>query len=261
MREETAVAKVSVCIEMLFTEVDFCQRPAKVAEVGLKAVEFWGAEGKDIGRLKDACEQAGVAVAAMLGPAPFALIKEHSARTLVREMRDVARIAHELRVPTLIATVGNRRARVPARRQTDTIVRNLKAIAPVAQDEGLRLALEPLNTLVDHKGYFLQYSEDARRIVERVGSPAVGLLYDVYHMQIMEGNLIETIRRMADVIYHVHVADVPGRHEPGTGEINYANVLQALEATGYAGYCGFEFKPTSDSAASVQRALRACRLV
>ena len=97
--------------------------------------------------------------------------------------------------------------------------------------------------------------------MDRVGSPAVGLLYDVYHMQIMEGNLIETIRQNAGVIYHVHVADVPGRNEPGTGEINYANVLKAVDEVGYTGYCGFEFRPSDSSEAALRRAKDACGLV
>jgi len=124
----------------------------------------------------------------------------------------------------------------------------------------VRLAVEPLNTLVDHVGYFLDSSEEGLRIVEEVASPAVGLLYDVYHMQIMEGNLIATIRRNVDAIYHVHIGDVPGRHEPGTGEINYANVLRALDEAGYDGWCGMEFSPSDSSAAALDKARRACGL-
>ena len=243
---------------MLFTEVDFCDRPAKVAEAGLNAVEFWGTEGKDIERLKAACDSAGVGVATFCGPAAFNMVKLHPAKKLIEEMKRLSDIARKLGATTLIITTGNRRKGVPASTHVNAIVRNLKAIAPVAADNGLKLALEPLNTLVDHKGYFLEHTAQGRRIVESVDSPAVGLLYDVYHMQIMEGNLIETIGRNVDVIYHVHVADVPGRYEPGTGEINYANVLMALDKAGYAGWCGMEFRPTDNSAAAVARARRAC---
>ena len=253
--------RVSVCIEMIFTEVDLYERPAKVAEAGLGAIEFWGTTGKDIERLKAACDEAGVAVAGFIGLASGKpLVERQLAKDLRHTMRQGAKTAKTLGVTTFIVTVGNVLAGVPARRQVSNIVRALKAVAPVAEDKGISLAVEPLNTLVDHVGYFLDRTAPGREIVERVDSPAVGLLYDVYHMQIMEGNLIETIRRNADILKHVHIADVPGRMEPGTGEINYANVLKAIDQVGYRGYCGFEFRPSDNSAAALMRAKAACGL-
>jgi len=80
-----------------------------------------------------------------------------------------------------------------------------------------------------------------------VDSPRLKLLYDIYHMQVMEGNIIHTLTSNLDVIGHVHVADVPGRHEPGTGELDYANIFKALQEAGYDGYVGFEFEPTVSS--------------
>jgi len=254
------VAKVSVCIEMLLTEVDLYERPAKAAELGFGAVEFWGVAGKDLGRLKAACDDAGVAVGCFLGPAGVVMVQENPAGAVQKAMKEAVGVASQLDTRTMIVTVGNALEGVPSETQTDNIVSNLKALAPIAEDAGLKLAVEALNTLVDHAGYFLDHTADARAIVDRVGSPAVGLLYDVYHMQIMEGNLIETIRRNVDVIHHVHVADVPGRMEPGTGEINYANVFRALDEAGYEGYCGFEFRPSDNSAAALARAKVACGL-
>ena len=255
------MARVSVCIEMIFTEVDLYDRPARVAEAGLGAIEFWGTTGKDIDRLKAACDEAGVAVAGFIGLASGKpLVERQLAKDLRRAMRQGAKTAKKLGATTLIVTVGNALKEVPAKRQMNNIVRGLKAVAPVAEDKGISLAVEALNTLVDHVGYFLDRTAAGREIVERVDSPAVGLLYDAYHMQIMEGNLTETIRRNADILKHVHLADVPGRMEPGTGEINYANVLRAVDEVGYRGYCGFEFKPSDNSAAALMRAKAACGL-
>ena len=256
------MARISVCIEMLFTEFDLYERPAKVAEAGFGAVEFWGTEGKDIDRLRAACEKAGVEVAGCIGLASGKpLVERQLAKDLRRAMRQGAKTAKKLGASTLIVTVGNTLEGIPAKRQVNNIVRGLKAVAPIAEDKGIALAVEPLNTLVDHAGYFLDRTAAGREIVERVDSPAVGLLYDVYHMQIMEGNLIQTIRRNADILKHVHLADVPGRMEPGTGEINYANVLKAVDEVGYQGYCGFEFRPSDNSAAALMRARTACGLV
>lgn len=254
------MAKVSVCIEMLLTEHDLYERPAKAAELGFRAIEFWGAAGKDLGKLKAACDEANVAVAGFVGPCAFAMVERHSDEELAAAMDESARAAHLLAAKTLIITTGNSQEGMSPAQHVDNIVANLKALGPHAEREGLKLAVEMLNTLVDHKGYFLDHTAQGREIVDRVGSPAVGLLYDAYHMQVMEGNLIQNIRDNVDVLYHVHVADVPGRFEPGSGEINYANVLKALDEAGYEGYCGYEFRPTDNSAAALTRAKAACGL-
>jgi hydroxypyruvate isomerase len=130
-------------------------------------------------------------------------------------------------------------------------------IAPLAEKAGVTLVLEPLNVYVDHPGYFLDGSAAGFDLVRAVGSPRIKLLYDIYHMQVMEGNIIQTLTSNLDVIGHVHVADVPGRHEPGTGELSYANIFEALRQAGYDKYVGFEFEPTvpSEEAAATSLAL------
>ena len=120
---------------------------------------------------------------------------------------------------------------------------------------GVTLVLEPLNVLHDHRGYYLWSSYEGFGIIEEVGSPAVKLLYDVYHQQISEGNLISNIKNNAHLIGHVHIADVPGRHQPGTGEINYKNVFAALDSAGYEGYTGMEFSPVGTSADAVKQTI------
>ena len=113
------------------------------------------------------------------------------------------------------------------------------------------VVLEPLNVLVDHRGYFLSSSEESFRIIEAVGSANVKLLYDVYHQQITEGNLISTIEKNIRKIGHFHIADVPGRHEPGTGEINYANVIRKIAESEYNGFIGLEYRPLRTSEESL----------
>jgi len=115
--------------------------------------------------------------------------------------------------------------------------------------------MEPLNTMVDHAGYFLASTDEGFEFIRRIGSPAVKLLFDIYHQQITEGNLINNITRHVDLIGYLHVADVPGRHEPGTGEINYLNVLRAAKGAGYTGLVGLEYEPSGEPMAS----LKACR--
>ncbi len=116
--------------------------------------------------------------------------------------------------------------------------------------------LEPLNSLVDHRGYFLDQPDTAAAIVREVAHPNAALLFDIYHMQIMRGNVIETIRASLDVIRHFHSAGVPGRHELDTGELDYPRIVEAIADAGYSGCFGLEYFPAGDSAASLTRMRR-----
>ncbi|MFZ2014706.1 MAG: TIM barrel protein, partial [Nocardioides sp.] len=136
------------------------------------------------------------------------------------------------------------------------LVENLKRAAEVVEPLGISLCLEALNTLVDHAGYFLNSARLGFEVVREVGSPQVKLLYDVYHMQIMEGNLIATINEHVGAIGHFHSAGVPGRHELFTGELDYRNIIKAVDAAGYQGYFGLEYWPTYDQRQSLADTLK-----
>ena len=142
------------------------------------------------------------------------------------------------RVVTLIT--GNETPGLSRDKQKKNVIEALKRGAEILEGTDLTIALEPLNVLVDHKGYFLSTSSEAAEIVKAVGSPHVRMLFDIYHQQITEGNLINNIRRYFDLIAHFHIGDAPGRKEPGTGEINYRNVLKAIHDTGYTGILAME---------------------
>jgi hydroxypyruvate isomerase len=152
--------------------------------------------------------------------------------------------------------VGQEIPEKPRHEQRANIVAALKAGAPIAEEAGVTLVLEPLNVLVNHKGYYLATSAEAFDILREVDSPNVKLLFDIYHQQITEGNLIANITANIGLIGHFHAADNPGRNELGTGEINYANVFKAIAATGYAGYVGLEYLPLADPAETLRGALR-----
>ena len=137
----------------------------------------------------------------------------------------------------------------------ESVLEGLKMLAPLAGEAGVTLVLEPLNIYVDHPGYFLHSSEMGFKLIREINHPNIKLLFDIYHMQVMEGNLIEKLTHNLDLIGHIHVADVPGRHQPGTGEINYKNVLNAVKKAGYQGYVGFEFEPTVPSEKAAKEAL------
>lgn len=237
--------KVSCCVEMVLRDLPVADRIRKVADTGVEAVEFWGWRDKDLDALEAALTETGLPLAAFCAPGGM-LVNPGKEDEFVAGVEETVPIARRLHCRTLIVTTGQELPDVPRADQHAAIVAALKAAAPVVEANDLILVLEPLNVLVDHAGYYLATSAEGFRIVAEVGSPNVKLLYDIYHQQITEGNLIPTIRSHWEQIGHFHAADHPGRNEPGTGEINYLNVFAAIHRLGYAGYVGMEYRPTRD---------------
>ena len=258
--------KSSVCIEMIFTEYPFLERIEKAAEAGFDAVEFWNWDNKDLGGIKAAADRAGLAIASFQSNLGGTLIHPDHRESFVAGIEKSLGKAQEMGAPSLFLLtdeLGDDRsvrfqfAELSEDAKYHNVLDGLKMIAPLAEEAGVTLVLEPLNIHVDHPGYFLHRSAVGFDLVRAVESPRIKLLYDIYHMQVMEGNIIHTLISNLDVIGHVHVADVPGRHEPGTGELNYANIFKALRDAGYDRYVGFEFEPTisSEQAAAASLAL------
>jgi hydroxypyruvate isomerase len=146
---------------------------------------------------------------------------------------------------------GNVREGVSHAAQHDAIVGALRAAAPIATDGGVTLVLEPLNTALDHRGYFLSSTVEGLDIVEEVDSPAVRLLYDLYHSVMMDEQPAHVLAGRGHLVGHVHVADAPGRHEPGTGTIDFAAQLEAIRDAGYDGAIGLEFRPVAGTVAAL----------
>jgi len=224
---------------------------AEAAKRGFRAVEILSWKGLDLPRLRAEINRTGVVVSAILiqstDPQTQALIaNEHGmvhpdARdAFLTAIRETIAAAQIIGTKKIVVTTGNEIPGCPRSEQHDAVVRALRAAAPLAEAADIMLVLEPLNILVNHKGYYLTTTAESAAIIKEVGSPQVRVLYDVYHQQITEGNLINNIRAYIDVIGHIHVGDVPGRKEPGTGEINYRNVFKAIRDTGYDGFVVFE---------------------
>ena len=233
----------SVCIEAIYRDAPFIERIEKVAAVGMKAFEFWGWGNKDIDAIKATKDECGLEVAIFGADVGGALVDPSNRDKLPEALKRSVEAAHKLDCKRMLVTTGNEIEGVRRGAQHQSIVDGLKVAAEIVEDGGITLCLEPLNVLVNHKGYYLYSSEEGFQIVDAVGSPNVGLLFDIYHQQITEGNLIANITASIDKITHFHVADVPGRHEPGTGEINYRNVFRSISETGYDGFVGLEFWP------------------
>jgi len=177
---------------------------------------------------------------------------------LVGELEKALPIAAQQGVPNLIAMFGNRQGRSDEQ-ATQACVTGLRRIAPTAERHGVTICVELLNSKVDHKDYQGDRTAFGANIIEAVGSPRVKLLYDIYHMQIMEGDVIRTIRQHAAHIGHFHTGGVPGRHElDDTQELNWHAVARAIADTGFAGYVAHEFVPTRDPLRSLKEAVEVC---
>lgn len=243
----------SACIEMLFTEAPFLDRIDKAAQNGFQAVEFWNWDNKDLKAIKQRAEACGVEVAVFQSNLGGTLIDAKDRARFVAGIKTSLAKAAEYGVKRLFLLTDELGAdrsvkplpyAVTPAEKYECVLAGLRELAPLAEQADVTLVLEPLNSLVDHKGYFLDHAAPGFELVKAVGSPNLRLLYDIYHMQVMEGNIIATLERNIDWIGHIHVADVPGRHQPGTGELNYRNILRALERLNYQGLVGFEFEPT-----------------
>src|SRR6266576_5627537 len=177
---------------------------------------------------------------------------------LVGELERALPLAAQHGVPNLIAMFGNRQGRSDAQ-ATEACVTGLRRIAPAAERHGVTICVELLNSKVDHKDYQGDHTAFGANIIEAVGSPRVKLLYDIYHMQIMEGDVIRTIREHASHIGHFHTGGVPGRHEiDDTQELNYRAVAEAIAGTGFSGYVAHEFVPTREPLTSLKQAVEVC---
>jgi len=161
-------------------------------------------------------------------------------------------------IPNIVVFSGNRAGLSDAEGIANCIT-GLKRVAPTAEKHGVTLCLEMLNSKVDHKDYQADHTAWAVEVVKGVASPRLKLLYDIYHMQIMEGNVIATIRANSQHIAHYHTGGVPGRAEiDDTQELNYRRVMQAIADTGYTGFVGQEFVPKRDPLTSLKQAFQIC---
>lgn len=242
--------KFSANLTMLFNEVGFLERFERAAKAGFKGVEYlfpyeWP---KEI--LAEKLEAHGLIQVLHNLPAGNWAQGERGIACIPgreREFQEGVRVAIEY-AKALGCTQVNCLVGIPPRDASPeqvrkTLVSNLRFAAQALGDEGIRLLIEPLNNQ-DIPGFYLVHTKDALKLMEEVDHPNLYLQYDVYHMQVMEGNLINTLRAHFNRILHIQIADSPGRGEPGTGEINFPNLFKALDDLGYPGWIGCEYKPS-----------------
>jgi hydroxypyruvate isomerase len=246
--------QLAVCSEMVFTGMPFVDRARRIDEMGF-AVEIWSWHDKDLRALAD----TGARFSSMTGYLRGDLIDPDTADEVVRTAELSIKAAETLGVPRLnlhTAELVDGKAARPRHRATGqmwlTALRTLERIGELGAAAGVTFCVENLNTIVDHPGVPLARAKDTLALVEGVGHPNVRMMLDLYHAQIGEGNLIELLRRCGDAIGEIQVADVPGRCEPGTGEIRYPAIAKTLRDIGFTGIVGMEAFASRDSVEALE---------
>ncbi|MPM29496.1 Hydroxypyruvate isomerase [bioreactor metagenome] len=254
--------RFSANIEMLCKNESFVDRIRTAKASGFDGIEFWSWENKDLRSIGLLCQELGLGISSISGDScEYALCDDTHSRPYIEYARASFEAAEQIGCSMVVlhsnaldnGVVVDSYEKVPSHRLFLSMAKTLTALSPYAQKAGITCVLEPLNIQVDHPGCLLHSLAEAALVVESVGSPSIRLLYDLYHMQIETGNLIANFDRFQPLIAHIHAADVPGRHEMGTGEINYTTVFSHLRSRGYGNWVAFELSPSE----SYEKAVKA----
>ena len=254
--------KTSVNIEVIYAELPWAERFAAAKNDGFDYIEFWNWDDKNLPEVKRLLDKNSLKISGMSGDGPFSMSDPVNKKDYIEFIEKSIEAAKIIDCPTLIIHSDSledepQYAKPLAGDYSFTtkicaMFDVLKTIAPMAEAAGITFALEALNTYKDHKRNFLDNTKMSVDLIRAVNSPNVKILYDAYHMYLVEGKIAETVEESLDAINYIHIADAPGRHEPGTGTINYRAFMKHLAKIGYKNVIGFELYPKSGTEAAVK---------
>jgi hydroxypyruvate isomerase len=260
MEDIMSSIKFAASIGFLFGEFPLTERIEKAREYGFDAVEFASWKDIDMEAVKKKCDETGIAISNFTGIVENQVVVPENYEACIKEFKDSLKAAKYLDCSNLVIhvnTVNSDMSVEPLPRQIsdeekdEAIYKVVNTIVPIAEENDITLSLEPLNTLVDHAGYYFERSDKAFELVEKIDSEKFKLLYDIYHMYIMGEKIISILEDKIGSIGYIHIADTDGRHEPGTGEIDYSSIYKKLLELGYSGYIGFEYIPSTTTEESL----------
>jgi hydroxypyruvate isomerase len=250
--------RFSANLTMQFNEVDFLNRFERAAKAGFKGVEYLFPYGWSKEQLVNELGRHGLQQVLHNLPAGDWQAGERGIACLPGregEFQDgvgkAIEYAKALKCPRLNCLVGKTPQGLSTEKIRQTLVNNLRFAAAAIEKEEIRFLIEPLNDR-DAPGFYLVHTWEALQLMKEINHPNLWLQYDIYHMQIMEGNLTKTIQENLGRIAHIQVADIPGRHEPGTGEINFTNLFRSIDEMGYDGWIGCEYTPAGKTEDGLQ---------
>jgi hydroxypyruvate isomerase len=256
--------KTTLMLEMLKGSIE--EEFELAAKAGFQSVEsltqYAAWSDADIERVKKVCRANRLTVDTVLAQQdwkkrPVSIVDPSHRETFLGDVRNAIAYSRKLDIPQISLTSGLSAAGLSQEQQWASLTEGIKRAADLIAAAKLTLLIEPLNSLVDHPGCFLTSAVDGLRLVKEINLPHVRLLFDLYHEQIMRGNIIRTLTEAQPYVSVFHVADNPGRNDPGTGEVYYPNVYDAIRKTGYNGYIGMEYHPLADPLASFTKSVKA----
>jgi hydroxypyruvate isomerase len=260
---------ICINIEPFFTDLPYVERIKRVRAIGFSAIEMWiynrtfdgtqlTPEAKDIGAISKVAKELHLDIGTFNinsrdGTNGGALITRGHQKTFEGRVREGISIAKQLNCKNMTILTGHCVEHLSHDRQKKSIIKGLEDILKIVEGQEITLLLEALNTSVDHPGYFLDSIDEAADIVKSIGHKHLKLLFDVYHIQVMSGNILQRIEKYLDLIGHIHFAGVPGRHEIFEGELNYLHILRFIEGLNYGEWVGLEYFPRLGSEESLMK--------
>lgn len=238
--------KFSLCLNTVYTQYDLYDRVRIAADQGFDGVEFWDVSEFDLHKMAEVCAKNEIRLANFNCYDAWEFNMCEPISVVLPNMRKSFEAGKILGAENILVLSGYSRYANPSCQKL-IMIENMKRIAELADEYEINVNLEPLNCIVEHKGIELTSSGDGFEIIKCVDSERVGLVFDIYHMQIMEGNIISNMVKNIKLIGHVHTAGCPGRHEHFMGENDYPNILGSIYKAGYNGYVGCEYFPSYDS--------------
>lgn len=245
----------SVCMPAVLRDKEIGEAMKAVKAAGYDHYEFWGWWNYDLDVYAKAQQETGLSLAAIC--TRFIPLTNPACRSDYLEgLRETIPVCRKLDCRTIISQVGNDIDGMTREAQHASIVEGLKACVPMLEEADMTLVIEPLNTRIDHVGYYLWSSREAYQIIDEVGSEHVKVLYDIYHQYVMNDVQVSDVVKNIDKIGHFHMAGYPGRHEPLVdSEIDYPAILSAIAGTGYTGSVGLEYFPVKDAVEGIKEFL------
>jgi len=253
--------KQSFCLPCFHKpEGDLARLLREAKAIGFQACEIWHRD-ESIDRIAALARENGLVLASMCGHKDWrnGLNKRENHDRIESELRASIEVAARLKIPGIICFSGPRQPETSPEQSIDTCAAGLRRCLPFAEEKGVTINMELLNSRVDHIGYEFDRTSWGVELVKRVGSDRFRILYDIYHAQIMEGDVIRTLRNNIALIAHIHTAGNPDRHDlDDEQELNYRAIARAIAATGYTGYLGHEFFPRGDPIEALRNAFALC---
>jgi len=259
-----ARAKITSSVMLWTLQGSLEARVEAAAHAGLQSVELTGEyagwSDAEIARVRKLCRSFNLGIDTLIATPdwnrrPVSMVDPSQRDNFLADVRTAITFAKKLEIPQIILMSGNAIAGRTHEEQYASLLEGARRAGDLLASADLTGIIEPLNSIVDHKGFFLTTCTEGLKLVREVDNPRLKLLFDIYHEQVQQGNVIRTLTEAAPNVAVFHVADSPGRHDPGTGEIDYRGVYKAIQKSGFSGYVAMEYLPAGEQVASLIKAV------